>query len=279
MAVNSYFFDAVLNDGVYDRIYNADDMTSYLSQIVGDGVFPNPSTQLQVRAGTGRTVVVEAGQGWIQGHKMVNTASMTLPIAAADPVLNRIDAVIFYLDYTQREMGLDVLTGTAAAEPVAPTMARTATRWEMCLAQVNVAKQISTITAAMITDTRGNSTLCGYVQGLIQQVDTTTLWQQQQAMFDEWFAAIQDQFVAGKQFKKLEGIYITQAADESNFIVTNYVPSYSFAYDILEVYINGLHLTGNDYTLVNGVVVLEEPIEDAGAVVDFVVYQSYDPDA
>ena len=74
MAINSYFFNAVLNDGVYDRVYNADDMTSYLDLLVGNGVFPNPSTQLQVRAGTGMNVIVGAGSGWINGHKMVNTA-------------------------------------------------------------------------------------------------------------------------------------------------------------------------------------------------------------
>lgn len=279
MAVNSYFFNAVLDGGVYDRLYNAEDVTSYLDQIVGSGVFPNPSTQLQVRAGTGMQVIVAAGSGWIDGHKIVNTADLTLSITAADVVLNRIDAVIFYVDSTLRTMGIEVKVGTAASTPAAPALIRTATRWEMCLAQISVAKQTNEITAAMITDTRGNSNLCGYVQGLIQQIDTTTLWEQQQAMFDEWFAAVQSEFVAGKQFKKLEGIYTTQAADESNFTVTNYVPTYSFAYDILEVYINGLHLTGNDYTMVNGTVVLETPIQEAGAVVDFVVYKSIDPEA
>ena len=279
MAVNSYFFNAILDDGVYDRIYNAEDMTSYLANIVGNGVFPNPSTQLQVRAGTGMHVIVAAGSGWIDGHKVVNTADLTLDVTAADVVLNRIDAVIFYVDTTLRTMGISVKAGTAAATPSAPALTRTSTRWEMCLAQVRVNKQTSAITDAMITDTRGNSTLCGYVQGLIQQIDTTTLWQQQQAMFDEWFAAVQSQLVSGTQFKKLEGIYTTLADNESNFTVTTYVPTYSYVYDILEVYINGLHLTGNDYSLVNGTVVLATPIEKAGAVVDFVVYKSIDPDA
>ena len=279
MAVNSYFFNAVLDGGVYDRIYNAEDVTSYLDKIVGNGVFPNPSTQLQVRAGTGMQVIVGAGSGWIDGHKIVNTADLTLNITAADVVLNRIDAVIFYLDATQRTMGITVKDGTAAATPSAPALTRTSTRYEMCLAHISVAKQTSAITTAMITDTRGNSNLCGYVQGLIQQIDTTTLWQQQQAAFDAWFEAVQDQLVSGTQFKKLEGIYTTLSDNESSFTVTNYVPTYSYVYDILEVYINGLHLTGNDYSLVNGAVVLEKPIEKAGAVVDFVVYKSIDPDA
>ena len=278
MAINSYFFNAVLSGGTYDRIYNAEDVTSYLDGIVGSGVFPNPSTNLQVRSSTGMNVIVGAGSGWINGHKLVNTADMTLAITASDVILIRIDAVIFYVDLTTRTMGIEVKTGTAASTPSAPAMTRSATRYEMCLAQISVAKQVTAITAAMITDTRGNSNLCGYVQGLIQQIDTSTLWEQQQAMFDEWFESVQNQFVAGKQFKKLEGIYTTQAANEASFNVLTYVPSYSFAYDILEVYINGIHLTGNEYTITNNTVTLETPIQDAGAVVDFVVYKSIDPD-
>lgn len=272
MAVNGYFFNAVLSGGVYDRTYNVEDMTSYLDQLVGNGVFPNPSTQLQVRASSGMNVIVGAGSGWINGHKMVNTADLTLTITAADVVLNRIDAVIFYVDLTTRSMGISVKTGTIASSPVAPTMTRTNARYEMCLAQISVPKQATSITAAQITDTRANSDLCGIVQGLVQQIDTTTLWEQQQAVFNEWMQSVQTQFDQFKAFKKLEGIYTTQSANEDSFNVQTLIPSYAFAYDILEVYINGIHLTGNEYTLSNNVVTLETPVEKAGSVIDFVVY-------
>ena len=278
MAINSYFFNAILDGGVYDRIYNSDDVTSYLDKIVGNGVFPNPANQLQVGTASGMNVAVAAGQGWINGHKMVNTAVLTLAIAAADVILDRIDAVVFYCDYTQRTMGITVKTGTAASTPSAPELTRSSSRYEMCLAQIRVPKQTTAITAAMITDTRFDSNLCGVVQGLIQQLDTTDLWQQWQAMFMDWFNSVQSQFEEAKAIRKLEGIYVTQTANESSFVVTDYVSNYSYVYDILEVYINGIHLTGNEYTLVNGTMYLETPIEAAGAVVDFVVYQSYDPD-
>jgi hypothetical protein len=276
MAINSYFFNAVLNEGVYDRIYNAEDMTSYLDKIVGSGVFPNPSTQLQVRAGSGMNVIVGAGSGWINGHKMVNTADLTLPIAASDVVLNRIDLVIFYVDFNQRTMGIAVKKGTSAASPVAPTLTRSTTRYEMCLAQITVNKQVTAITATMIKDTRGNSKVCGYVQGLIQQADTTTLFESWQEGFDEWFEAVKSQFVAGKVFKKLEGVVTTTQSNQATFNVLTYVPSYSFAYDILEVFINGIHLNSNEYTQSNAVITLETPIQKAGAVVTFVVYKSVD---
>ena len=278
MAIEGYFFNAVENDGSYDRVYNAEDVTSYLDQIVGDGVFPNPSTQLQVRASSGMNVIVGSGSGWINGHKMINSADMTLTLTASDALLNRIDRIIFYVDYDAREMGIAVKTGTAAATPSAPALTRTSSRYEMCLAQIAVNKQIAAVTASMITDTRGNSSLCGYVQGLIQQVDTETLWTQQQDQFDTWFEGVQSQFEAGKLFKKLEGIFTTATANFASFTVTDYIPTYSFAYDILEIFINGFHLNANDYTLSNNTVTLEVPIEEAGAIIDIIVYKSVDTD-
>lgn len=276
MAIQSYFFNAVLNDGTYDRTYNAEDVTSYLDLLVGNGVFPNPSTMLQVRAGSGMNVIVGAGAGWINGHKMINTADLTLTLAASDVLLNRIDDVIFYVDFNLREMGIAVKQGTLANAPVAPTLQRDTSRYEMCLAQIQVNKQVSAITSAMITDTRGNSNLCGYVQGLVQQADTTTLFQSWQNGFETWFEAIQNQFEQGKVFKRLEGQVTTTQANQATFNVLTYIPDYAFAYDTLDVYINGIHLNGNEYSQSNAVITLATPIQKAGAVVTFVVYKSVD---
>lgn len=274
MAIKGYFFNAVQSEGVYDRIYNAEDVTSYLDLLVGSGVFPNPSTQLQVRASSGMNIIVGAGSGWINGHKMINTADLTLTVDASDVLLGRIDRVIFYVDFTTRMMGISIKKGSLNANPVAPTLQRDNSRYEMALADITVNKQITAITAAMIKDTRGNSSLCGYVQGLIQQIDTTTLWNQQQAEFDDWFESVQDQFVAGKVFKKLEGIYKTTSANEYTFNILSYVPTYAFLYDILEVFINGIHLNSNEFTISNNTLTLETPIESPGAIITFVVYKS-----
>ena len=277
MAILGYFFNAVESGGEYDRVYNAEDVTSYLDKLVGNGVFPNPSTQLQVRAGSGMNVIVGAGQGWINGHKMINTADLTLVIDSSDVLLNRIDAVVFYVDFDAREMGIEVKKGTLASTPTAPSMTRTSTRYELCLAQISVPKQITAITTALITDTRGNSNLCGFVQGLIQQMDSTTLFAQWQSQFDAWFEAAKQEFQQGKIFKKIEGIYNTQTANENTFNVLNYVPQYSYLYDILEVYVNGIHLNGNQYTLRNSTVVLASPVA-AGTNITFEVYKSVSDD-
>ena len=275
MAIKSYFFNAVLSDGVYDRIYNAEDFTSYLDLLVGNGVFPNPSTNLQVRAGSGMNVIVGAGSGWINGHKIINTADLTLAVDESDVLLNRIDAVVFYVDADNRTMGIGIKKGTLAATPTAPSMQRDSSKFELCLAQISVPKQVVSITAAMITDTRGNSDLCGIVQGLIQQVSTTTLFAQWQAAFEAWFAGIQQQFSEGNMFQQYEGIYTTQTANVTTFNVKTYVPYFNYATDVLDVYVNGIHKNTNEFTLNNNNVIMHTGLP-LGSVVTFVVLKLVD---
>ena len=269
MSISSYFFNALFDGVSYDREYNAEDFSNYLDGIVGNGVFPNPSTQLQVRAGSGMNVIVGAGNGWIFGHKMVNSADLTLAIGSSDVLLNRIDAVVFYLDYDNRTMGIAVKEGTAAATPVAPSLQRNASKYEMCLAQISVPKQATAVTAAQITDTRMNSDLCGFVQGLVQQVSTTTLFTQWQAQFEQWFEGIQAEFAAGNLFKQYEGVR-TVGTGEFEFDVSTYVPYYNYSTDVLNVFVDGIRKNTNDYTLVNGTVVFGNALP-AGSVITFVV--------
>lgn len=273
MAIQSYFFNAVNSGGTYDRIYNAEDITSYLNELVGNGVFPNPSSQLQVRASTGMTVIVGTGCGWVNGHKMINTADMPITLDYANGLLDRIDEVVFYVDLTNRNMGIRVLKGTPASTPTPVVLTRNSTVYEMCLARIYVAKQTSAITDAMITDTRGNSDLCGFVQGLIQQVDTSTLWAGQQAQWNEWFSSVQDQFAAFKRFTKLEAVFTNNTDYLTGFQIRNYIPTYSSEYDIAEIYVSSLHRSSDDYTLTNGYVAFSEGSRPrVNAKIDIVVY-------
>ena len=276
MAIQSYFFNAVKDGDTYDRIYNAEDVTSYLDLLVSNGVFPNPSTNLQVRASTGMNVIVGAGSGWINGHKMINTADMSVSIAASDVQLNRIDAVIFYVDLSTRSMGIEVKTGIPAATPAAPALTRTNQRYELCLARISVNKQITAIKASMITDTRSNTSLCGWVTGLIREIDSTTLFDQWQDDFDTWFEDVKDTLSTATLLRKFEGNYTTVTANESEFNVQTYVPQYAYALDILEVRINGLTLNSNEYSRNGNMVTLVTPIAETGVPVSFAVYKSVD---
>lgn len=276
MAIKGYFFDAELVGGEYDRVYDSEDMTSYLDLLVGNGVFPTPSTNLQVVAGTGMQVTVQPGQGWIDGHKMISDAAVTLSIAGADVLLTRIDRIIFYVDYTAREMGITVKQGTPAASPTAPALTRTAARYEMSLATVTVAKNVTSISQANIADTRGDSTVCGFVAGLVQQFDTTGLFAQYETAFNDWFDQVKDTLATATLLQKLEQVFTTTSATVSTINVTDYIPSYKYSIDILEIYIGGLRLNENEYSQSGAVVTLAVPITHAGTEVELVVYKSID---
>lgn len=268
--INSYFFNALPNaDGSWDREYNAENFSDYLNLIVGSGVFPNPSTNLQVMASSGFNLVVKAGSAWINGKKMENTTDYSITLDGSDVLLNRIDRVIFYLDMQAREMGIDVLKGTPATNPVAPDLTRIATRQEYCLATVAVNRQVSAISQADITDTRADSDVCGWVAGLIQQVDTSTLFNQWQAAYSAYYADVQQQlndFVSTLTDTLRVNTYLTSFRKDTvlNEDSTYTVASGKYLYnvlcdmqyytyelnDVINVYINGLlAIKDTDYTL------------------------------
>jgi hypothetical protein len=277
MAIKDYFFNAIKNGDVYDRVYNAEDVTSYLDKIVSNGVFPTPSTCLQVQRAGGMNVSVGAGQGWINGHKMISTSTITLTVDPSDVLLSRIDNVVFYVDLIERAMGVMVKKGTnSASNPRPPQLVRTEQRYELCLAQIAVNKQVTNITAAMITDTRGNSNLCGYVTGLIRQVDTTTLFEQWDDAFHTWFDEVKEEMASATLVRKYEANYVTQTAYESTFDIKTLIPQYGYALDILEVRINGLTLANNEYTQSESTITLVTPIEHVGTPISFVIYKSID---
>ncbi|MGL4818668.1 MAG: hypothetical protein ACRC5C_01645, partial [Bacilli bacterium] len=117
MMIKSGFFNSVNGD----RRYNAEEFARYFSLFVGNGVFPNPSTGLQVIANNNMTVTVKPGSGWINGYYITNTADHVLQIAVADGALNRIDRIVLRLDYLTRNITPVVKKGTFATSPVAPT--------------------------------------------------------------------------------------------------------------------------------------------------------------
>ena len=251
MSIKGLFFDAIKVNDEYDRIYDSEDFASYLDEMVGNGVFPTPSTNLQVKADSGMRIIVQAGQGWINGHKMVNTADMVFTLDAANALLDRYDRVVFYCDWTLREMGIAVLTGTPAANPTVPAITRTASRYEMSLAVIRVPKQIDTITNAYIEDTRADSTVCGWVAGLIQQVDTSTLFQQWQTAYATYYAQILQDVNDFMETLTQELKVNTYLVEFRKSVSGNYpnenldipldMTNYTFdATDVLFVFINGL---------------------------------------
>lgn len=96
-------------------------------------------TALEVSAGTGLAVDVEAGEAMVRGHYYTSDATESLSLATADATNDRIDTVVLRLDPTANSIVLAVKTGTPAGSPVAPTLVQTdAGIFEQALADVLV---------------------------------------------------------------------------------------------------------------------------------------------
>lgn len=181
MAIKSGFFNSINGD----RKYDANRFAEYFATFIGNGVFPNPSSNLQVMANNDMTVTVSVGKAWINGYILINDDDYILNIEPADGILSRIDRIVARYDTVDREIRLEVKQGAYSSSPVAPSLQRDADAHELGLADVYVGKGIISITQANITDLRLNSDVCGIVHGLVDQVDTTTIFNQYQAWFND----------------------------------------------------------------------------------------------
>lgn len=198
MSYTSGFFDAVdLGVGNYDREYSAAVFAHYFSLLVKNGVFPDPSTGMQVKASSSSDmhVSVQPGSGWINGYYITvpDDSPEVLTVPTANPSLSRIDSVIMGLNYVEREIQLYIKSGAVSASPSAVSLQRDNDLYEMELAQITVAAGVASISQANITDMRQNTSRCGIVKGTIDQIDTTDLFAQYDDAFQTWFADIQAQ--------------------------------------------------------------------------------------
>lgn len=198
MSYTSGFFDAIdQGGGDYDRVYSAATFAHYFSLLVKNGVFPDPSTGLQVRASSSpdMKVSVSPGSGWINGYYITvpDNSPEVLTVPTANPSLSRYDSVIMGLNFVDREIQLYIKSGAVSASPSAVTLQRDSDLYELELARILVGAGVASITQAVITDTRSDSTRCGIVAGMIDQIDTTDLFAQYDDAFQTWFDDIQSQ--------------------------------------------------------------------------------------
>ena len=251
MAITYGFFNSV--DG--DRKYNADQMSKYFSGLIGTGVFANFKGGLQVIAGTGLSVNVQTGRAVIgSALKWFDSDAVeTLALNSAHTVLNRYSAVVIQLDNNARTISLAVKDGANATNPVKPAISNN----ELCLAYIYVGAGATSISQSNITDTRSDSTVCGWITGLVDQVDTSTLFDQweaaysenitemesweatQKAAFDSWMETLTDELSIGAYVKKFtKSVTLASGASRTiNLDMTGY--SYENT-DTFFVYLNGL---------------------------------------
>lgn len=240
MAVTFGFFDSVQGD----RVYDADDISNYFLKLISNGVFATPSNAMQVQANSGMTVGVTAGWGFINCKWVNNSTTYLITLDTPDVALPRIDRIVMRLDKSigVRSIVITNKTGTPSANPTAPALQRSGNIYELSLAQIAVGADVSEITQADITDERPDTSLCGFVTGLIDQIDTTNLFAQFTNAFEVWFERVQQTVQATNM---IEGNRYVVPLDEDGTLSDFEIPTsnYNFALDVLHVFVNGMLLT------------------------------------
>ncbi len=163
----SGFFNSVNGD----RLYDASDFARYFGALASNGVFYHSADNLKVLpGGTGVSVIVSPGSGWINGYSYENDAEMSFQLSTPNGVTPRIDRIVLRLDMTLRRIFLAVKAGVAQANPEPPALTRTADVYELALADVFVSHAAVAIVVADITDRRLDQSLCGLVNSLVSAV-------------------------------------------------------------------------------------------------------------
>ena len=294
MAITSGFFDSV--DG--DRTYNADQMSNYFDGLVSDGVYETIGERFLVTAGDGMRVKVGSGRAIIQSRWVKNDAVVQLTLDPSNASLNRMDAIVLRLDKTDRSITLTVKNGTAVSGvPNMPDITRNDNVYELYLASVYVPAGAARVVT--ITDLRPSS-YCGWVTGIVKQVDTSDLFLQYQqayaemyerfsefiaertADFDAWFRDLTQQLTVDAGFVKFQRFFtMPPRSDYMGLEFSIGIPEYDPEEDALIVFLGGSYLIEgyhfeqfHDSTLGNAVRIILPIVGASNTKMVFLVFKN-----
>lgn len=295
--VNCGFFDSVN----LDRLYTADEMNRPYKRVISNGVFATPSgtpsTDLQVMsAQNGMNIIVKKGEGLFADKWFENPSDLAITVPNNTALTPRRDSVIVQIDKTQagRTGNIVYRTGTPASNPMPPNIGTQTNIIEYRIANVYVSPSAVYIGQDAITDLRGSSE-CPWITSLIKQVDTSTLYAQWQAAYQNYFNNSTEDFDQFEETRKAEWDQFVQDLTDDLTVATNVImltnnylsvgtvtnvpigiPSYDPDTDVLMVFANGLKMTeGENYAINNNKTSIDLKIElTAGQIVNFVVFKS-----
>lgn len=244
MALKSGFYNAMNVGGEYDRKYNADDYKNVFAAFLKDGVRRSGLDDFRVTASglalTAKMGYAICGGRWVNLDADYSIGSIIPPVGD----YSRIDAVVLRVDAneTTRAASLLIRTGTPASNPQAPAKDTSTNVTELILAHVLVAPNATTVT---VTDTRPNTSLCGWITTPVGYDDFFTSLDSQ---FDTWFSNTKNTLASVTLFKQYNWRTVLEGSATS---VTFSIPQYtSGGTDIIQVYVNGLlEVEGVDYTI------------------------------
>ncbi len=279
MSVEYGFFNSLNGD----RKYNAEKLSAFFEGLISNGVFETVGNKLLVTAGEGMSINIDTGRAFINSHYIKNTAVLNLKLPAADVQFDKIVRIVIRCDTSTavRAVFFEIKEGAPAISPVAPGLTRNETVFEMALADVLIPANSESVNQGNISDLRMNTSLCGFVTGLVQQVDTTKLFLQWQdayeryyneataefnaymaskkKAFDEWLSALTESLNVDVTVHSYTSTFTT--TEETTLSVPVNIAQYETG-DIIQVNINGLLLNERTEYNISGT--------GEGATVEFV---------
>lgn len=270
-----------------DRKYNAETMSKYFSGIISKGVLQKYGNLFSVESAGGMVITIGTGKAFFSDGKYIeNTQPFNLTLEASDVVLNRIDRVVLRNNKAQgvRSASVVIKKGTPATNPQPPNLITSDTIEELAIADIKVNKLAETITQSNIINTKPDNTLCGYVTGIIDQVETTELYKQYETAykefqdkskkeFEDWFNLIKETIAKTTLVREYTDVVITNQQNQTQVPIN--IKDYNYALDILNVYVNGFRLQKEEYTDNHTSITLKKPL-DTNQAVEIVIYKSID---
>lgn len=293
--LKSGFFNAVMVDNEPDRTYTAEQVNDYFKGLISDnGIFATVSNACQVIKNTGMSVFIKSGRGKVGNNWFEIDKDYTIDIPSSDVILNRIDRIVISRDNSTRATQLKLLKGELSSSPTPPSLTRNETTYEICLANIIVNKNTTAITYSMIQDTRSDNSVCGWIVGLIEQFDTTTLFNQykdaqdtfidetsknftnwettQKSDFDAWFNNIKETVKTANIYREYKALYATASENEKVLMIPSAINFVNNSLDVLEIRVNDFVLAKDEFSInTQGTqVILANAIDKIGTRIEFV---------
>lgn len=159
--INDYGFPFTSSNG--DRAYTAADFRAFYELLFTTGLAYGALNSLEVvqQDTPDMSVLVKSGAVMIRGAMRVVETAETLEPNTNPAGSDRIDYVVARLVYATRRIDLALVQGVAGSG--APALTRNDSIYELAMAKLTLPSGYAAVTTAMITDTREDGALCGYL--------------------------------------------------------------------------------------------------------------------
>lgn len=159
-------------------VYSAEDVATYLCTRTS-GVYSKETNFAVSTTGT-RQITVAPGLAWInyddfKGVSVCSREENVLTVPEADNTLNRVDRVVLQFDTSENIAAIKLKTGTPAVAAQPPDILQNHNQYELGLCTISVPAGSTAVTAADITDTRADETVCGVMRDGVTGIPAATL--------------------------------------------------------------------------------------------------------